>query len=384
MGSNIMAIATAVPGHQLDAAAALSHLRRFWPQLERLEEAEAALGTRYTCEPVDKLLRLRGLTALRNSYMEHATKLAVAAARKALEEAAIDAADVDMVVTVSCTGYLVPSLDVRLAGELGLRPDVLRLPITELGCSGGAAAVAFAHRHLLAFPAQKVLVIAVELPSLSFQSADGSLDNLTACLVFGDGAGAAVLGAGTESRGGLQLLRAASYLVPGTAELLGFDLLDDGFHVILDRRLPRVLRRELPAAVARFISAPELRSLDFFAAHAAGPRIFEAVESALRLPPGALDLSREVFAAVGNTSSAAIFFTLEKLIGTLGQTPVRGLGLGLGPGISIELMELSWTPLKHAGDEARPLAEGTTVGRRGFEETLLRSDAVEQDGRVNR
>src|SRR5690349_15807002 len=232
--SRLLSVATAVPAHRLEAGEALERLRPFWPQLGRLPGAEAAVGTRYLCEPVAALLRGRGLREVQAAYLDHARELALAAAERALCGAQLSGRDIDLVISVSCTGYVVPSLDVHLAPELGLRPDVLRLPITELGCSGGAAGIAFAHRHLTAFPDQKVLVVAVELPSLNFQPADASPDNLTAALVFGDGAGAAVLGRperGTNA--GLDLVRAGSHLVPGTAGLLGFDLRDSGFHVIL-------------------------------------------------------------------------------------------------------------------------------------------------------
>lgn len=364
MAASILSVATAVPDHKLEAAAVLAELRRFWPELERLEETEVSLGTRYACEPVDQLLRPRGLTSIGASYLEHAKRLAGMAARNALAKAGVGGGDVDMVVVVSCTGYMVPSLDVFLAAELGLRPDVLRLPVTELGCSAGVAAMALAHRHLLAFPEHKVLIIAVELPSLNFQPADRSLDNLTACLVFGDGAGAALLGGRREADGGLSVEHAASHLVPGTADLLGFDLRDSGFHVVLDRRLPRVLRGQLGPVLGRFMSTAGCRSLDFVAVHAAGPRIFDTLQAALALPAGALEISRQVFAAVGNTSSAAIFFSLERLLTSLDTRPAEGLALGLGPGVSIELLHLAWTPSKQTRDEARPLAEGAAIGSR--------------------
>ena len=361
MGSGILAVATALPEHRLEAASALARLRPFWPQLERLDPTRAGIGTRYTCEPVENLLHGRGLTEQRTAYLAHARRLAGQAGSRALAQAGLSGADVDMAVTVSCTGYLVPSLDVHLAVELGLRPDIIRVPITELGCSGGAAALALAHRHLLAFPDQHVLVMAVEVPSLNFQESDRSLDNLTACLVFGDGAGAAVLGAADGERG-LRIMKTGSHLVRATQDLLGFDLRDGGFHVVLDRRLPRVLDRELRPAVERFLAGANLGALDFLAAHAGGPRIFDAMEAALALPPDALELSREVFAAVGNTSSASIFFILEKLIGSLGAEPGEGLGLGLGPGITLELMHLAWTPSENSRNEASPFRERLPVG----------------------
>ena len=335
MSAAILSVATAVPEHRLDAEDALARLRRFFPQLERLEADAAALGTRYTCEPVDDLLAPRGLTDLGRSYLRHARRLAVVAARDALARAGVSGGDIDVVITVSCTGYLVPSLDVHFAEELGLRPDAVRLPITELGCSAGAAAIAAAQRHIVGFPDDKVLVVAVEVPSLSFQRTDLSLDNLTGCLVFGDGAGAAVLGRAQPGSGGLEVVRTATHLIPRTADLLGFDLRDGGFHVVLDRRLTRVLRRALTPVVCGFMP-----SADFYAVHAAGPRIFAAVEESLALPPDALDVSRRVFAEVGNTSSAAMFFALARLICSP-KARGHGLGLALGPGVTVELMELA-------------------------------------------
>lgn len=361
MSTIICAIATAVPDHRLEPAAVIAQLRHWWPQLDRLDDATTSAGTRYTCEPLERLLQPRTLTEQTASYLKHGRRLAGDAAREALRRAGVAGRDVDMVITVSCTGYLVPSLDVHLAEELGLRPDVIRIPLTELGCSGGAAAIALAHRHLLAYPAHRVLVIAVELPSLTFRSTDHSLDNMTAALVFGDGAGSALLTG--QDRPGLAVVKTASQLVPSTAGLLGFDLRDGGFHVVLDRRLPRILLRELRPLVERFTAAAGLDSLDFLVAHAGGPRIFEAVETALGLDSEVLEGAREVFATVGNTSSAAIFFALERLVGSLGAEPKEGLGLGLGPGITIELMHLAWTPSENPGDESGALGERLPVGR---------------------
>lgn len=335
MGAAILSVATAVPEHRLEACDALRHLKAYFPQLDRLDTAEAALGRRYLCEPVEDLLAPRGLTKLGQAYRRHAGALAIAGARDALARAGLTGADIDVVISVSCTGYLVPSLDVHIAHELGLRTDVIRLPITELGCSGGAAAIAAAQRHVAGFPTDRVLVVAVEVPSLSFQRSDLSLDNLTACLVFGDGAGAAVVGHAEPGAAGLEVLRTATRLIPGTADLLGFDLRDGGFHVVLDRRLTRVLRRELRPIVTAFMPAA-----DFYAVHAAGPRIFAAVEDTLGLGPRALDVSRRVFEDVGNTSSAAIFFALDRLMRSE-EGAGRGLGLALGPGISVEMMELA-------------------------------------------
>src|SRR4029079_1307231 len=145
----------------VEAEEPLENLRGYWPRLGKLAEPGAAIGTRYLCEPVADLMRPRPLGAHRESYLIHARQLAVDAARRALAMAEVDASEIDVVITVSCTGYLVPSLDVYMSEDVGCRPDSACGRITERGCSAEAAAVAAAHRHLVGFPEQRVLVVAV-------------------------------------------------------------------------------------------------------------------------------------------------------------------------------------------------------------------------------
>jgi alkylresorcinol/alkylpyrone synthase len=343
--SRFLGFGTALPDHTIDGAASLALLSAYWP---RLRGATPEPLTRHLVAPVDWLIRPRPLGETMRVYAEHAPRLARQATCLALAAAGVEPRRVDLVISVSCTGYLVPSLDVRLAAEIGLRPDVTRLPLTELGCSGGAAAVAAAHRHLAAFPDDRVLVVAVELPSLTFQQADRSLGNLTASLVFGDGAAAAVLGGGASGRG-LHVRGAASRLLPDTAGALGFDLRDTGFHVVLDRRLPSLIERSLGGVVAGFTARQGIGRPHFYAVHAGGPRVFDAVASALALAPEELALSRRVFHQVGNLSSASILFSLAQLADADGD----GLAIAFGPGVTIELTHL------HGAGKGRPWPQKT-------------------------
>lgn len=325
---------TALPEHTIDGAQTLALLGTFWP---RLRGATPEPVTRHMVAPADWLMEPRSLGETMRLYGEHAPRLACLASRRALEAAGVEPCEIDLVISVSCTGYLLPSLDVRLAAEIGLRSDVIRLPITELGCSGGAAAIAAAHRHLAAFSDHRVLVVAVEVSSLTFQHDDRSIDNLTAALVFGDGAAAAVMG-GDGAHRRLTVRGAASRLLPDTAGALGFDLRDTGFHVVLDRRLPRMIEHNLGEVVTDFRARQGIEQVGFYAVHAGGPRVFDAVEAALGLQPEELALSRRVFREVGNLSSASVFFTMAAL------PPVGGDGLAIafGPGVSIELTHLRW------------------------------------------
>jgi alkylresorcinol/alkylpyrone synthase len=332
--SAFLGFGTALPEHTVDGAASAALLGELWP---RLRGATPELITRHVVAPVDWLLTPRPLGETMRAYAEHAPRLALQATCGALRAAGVEPAAIDLVISVSCTGYLVPSLEVRLAAEIGMRPDVIRLPLTELGCSGGAAGVAAAHRHLAAFPDHRVLVVAVELPSLSFQRDDRSIDNLTASLVFGDGAVAVVMGSENGAPAGrLEVRGAASHLVPESEHALGFDLRDHGFHVVLDRRLPGLIGGELAPIVGAFTARQGMERPRFYAVHAGGPRVFDAVESALGLVAGELEPSRRAFREVGNLSSASILFTLAGLDDVSGD----GLGLAFGPGVTIELTHL--------------------------------------------
>lgn len=358
--SAFLGFGTALPEHTIDGATSLDLLSGFWPRLRGVTPEPV---TRHLVAPVAWLLRPRSLEETMRTYAEQASQLARLASCRALAAAGVAPAEIDVVISVSCTGYLVPSLDVRLAAEITLRPDIIRLPLTELGCSGGAAAIAAAHRHLTAFPQDHVLVVAVEIPSLSFQRDDRSLDNLTAALVFGDGAAAAVLGgAGDDGlNGSLGVVATSSHLLPGTASVLGFDLRDGGFHVVLDRRLPRLIQSHLGEVVAAFRARQGLDRVDFYAVHAGGPRVLDAVESALGLRAEDLVHSRRVYREVGNLSSASIVWALASLPETAGE----GLAIAFGPGVTIELTHLARRITSKAGDRAGDDAERRVRGAMG-------------------
>jgi alkylresorcinol/alkylpyrone synthase len=292
--------------------------------------------TRYFAQPLTSLMERRTQSQQTDAYLEHARVLARRACCTALERSGIAPADIGLVVGVSCTGVILPSLDAELIPLIGLRPEVARLPITELGCGGGVAGLARGLDYVRAYPQRRVLLFAVEIPSLTFQPDDHSVDNLVAAMVFADGAGAVVLRSG-DGLPGWTLEHSGTVLVPEGARHLGYELRDGGLRVILSRELPDVVEAHLRGAVETFLGEVglSLADLDAVAAHPGGPRIVDAIERALDLQPDALASSRTVFAGNGNASSAGIFFVLEEMqrCGTLGQV----LAIAFGPGLSIEL-----------------------------------------------
>ena len=340
--AHVAALATATPAITAsfdDVLGALGRARG--RRLPRLQSQEGA-RTRRLAEPLSSLMTPRTQSQQTDAYLEHARALARDVCCEALERSEVDRRDIGLVIGVSCTGVVLPSLDAELIPILGLPADVARLPITELGCGGGVAGLARALDYLRAYPDRAVLLFAVELPSLTYQPEDHSVDNLVAAMVFGDGAGAAVLQGG-DGTGGLMVERCGTMLVPEGAHHLGFELRDGGLRVVLSRELPAVVESRLRGAVDDFLAVDglSLADVDVIAAHPGGPRIFDAVRDALGVAPSLLLTSRHVFENYGNASSAGIFFVLEEMLraGAAG----RVLAVAFGPGLSIELALMRMT-----------------------------------------
>ena len=333
--AHLTRIATAVPPIVATADeiwTALGHTRgRAMPRLLNGEGAR----TRHLAQPVSSLMAKRTQSQQTDAYLEHARVLARAVCCDVLEQTN-RRDDIGLIIGVSCTGVVLPSLDAELIPVLELAPTVGRLPITELGCGGGVAGLARAVDYLRAYPERAVLLFAVELPSLTFQPDDHSLDNLVAAMVFGDGAGAVLLRGG-DAPHGFVIEHCGTALIPGGAGSLGYELRDGGLRVVLSRELPQVVEAHLRHAVDAFLAEAglSLSDIDLVAAHPGGPRIFEAIERSLELPPDALAASRRVFGDFANASSAGIFFVLDALQKSAASG--RALAIAFGPGLSIEL-----------------------------------------------
>jgi alkylresorcinol/alkylpyrone synthase len=340
--AGIHGLGTAVPAHRVGGDDVLRLLTQVWPRLERrvsLFADELSETHRYLVRPIEEALvpLSPGEQALR--YAAEATPLAIAAAERALERAGTARDDIGLIVVASCTGFVLPGIDVHLINHLGLRRDIRRMPFMHFGCAGGAAALSWASDWVRTHPSQSALVVAVEVPSLTFRPADTSADNLLSVLVFGDGAGAAVVGSDAVS-GCIGIGRTASKLVASSTEALGFERADDGFRVVVSRQLPRLIELNLPALVSDF--SGDTAALDAVAAHPGGQAIVDSVVRCLALEERQVAATREVLATVGNTSSAGFLFVLAELAARLPAPTGRGIGVAFGPGLTVELLELLW------------------------------------------
>jgi alkylresorcinol/alkylpyrone synthase len=342
----VAGIGTATPTRRVSRQEVVDVLPRIWPRLARRTSLLVDAGDdghRHLIREPEDMLRALSLGEQTARYLESAPPLAAVAAKQAIVAAGIEPEEIGLLVVASCTGFILPGLDAHLIPMLGLRPDVVRLPMMQLGCAGGAGGLARAADWARTHPGQRALVVAVELTSLTFRPHDHSLDNLLSALVFGDGAGAIVLDAqGGDATDGLRVGRVSSVLVPDSVDALGYQLADDGYRVILSRKLPATLAAALPALVDDFCGGYEVAGIDAVALHPGGSAIVDSVAACLGLHDAQLAATRTVLRTTGNTSSAAIFFVLEQLAGSLPSPSGRGLILGFGPGLTVELMELAW------------------------------------------
>jgi len=353
----IVRTATAVPGHSATQDEVKDRLRALLPLPARKLDAvmelfdHTAVERRFSVEPLSALGDPRGLGEVQRLYGENAIALGKKVAAEALAAAGLEARDIDLIVTTSCTGIMIPSLDAHLCNELGFRADVRRLPITALGCSGGAAALARAHDFLIGFPEARALVVAVELPSLSIQRADLSLANLVSTALFGDGAAAAILEGGLRAearpaRTGVRVLETLAHLFPSSEYALGFDLRDDGFHSVLSKDVPGLIKSEIARLVRMLAARRELtrEQLSCFVLHPGGRKILAFIEEELGLRRDDTQLSWEILRDFGNQSSASVLFVLHEWLTKRQPAPdAYGILAAFGPGLSTEMLLLQWS-----------------------------------------
>ena len=301
------------------------------------------IDQRHSVFPVDYIVEPRPLSQINAEYREKAVELGLQVTRDALAHAEMTPADVDMIITVSCTGVMIPSLDAYIAQEMGFRSDVRRLPITELGCAAGAAGLARAWEYLTAFPDRTALLVAVELPTLTFQRKDFSQANLISEKLLGDGAAGVVL-TGREAAGP-RIVASESFLFPDSLGAMGFDLHDSGFHIVLSKDVPQLIRERVKGLAEGFLARNGLRQSDVsaFLLHPGGQKLLSFMQEELGLTRADTEISWDVLRRFGNLSSASVLFILQETLAKR-EMPSESYGLlmAFGPGFTAEMILLQW------------------------------------------
>ena len=334
---SLISLATAVPPFRLAQAEAKAIGRRAFARpalFDRLASVfdNAGIAERHLVASPDWYEQSHGWAERNALYLESAERLFEEAARKAIAQADLTPDRIDGVVTVSTTGIATPSLEARVATRLGLRPDVRRVPLFGLGCAGGVSGLATAARLASADPGSRWLYVTVETCSISIRLDSDDPAAVVATALFGDGAAAAVVHCGD---GGLARIAASGEkLWPETLRIMGWDIEDPGLAVVFDRAIPPFIEAELGKTITAMLGemGVERGDLGRFCCHPGGNKVIEAIETALDLPPGGLDLEREVLRDFGNMSSPTVLFVLERLIER--GLPERALMTAFGPGFT--------------------------------------------------
>jgi alkylresorcinol/alkylpyrone synthase len=343
-GAALVGIASAFPPTVVDQEVTIGGLSRLFPSENpafiRGLVSRSGVATRHITPSVPEVLTPSDFTQRNQRYAREARTLALAATRALLARTRVDPERIDVLIDVSCTGLMIPALDVRLSQELGLRPDVRRIPITEAGCAAGALALGLGGS--LCAAGQAVLITAVELCALTLCPGDLSRTNLVSAALFGDGAAAAVLVPGGT---GPRLTATGSYLIPDSHDAMGFDVGTHGLRILLQKELPELVQRDIGKVIDGFLAQHGRRRADvgLFLLHPGGRRILEAYRDVLGLDEAALVFSRESLRRYGNLSSVSILTVLELAFEAGFPLPAgkEALLLGVGPGLSLELALLS-------------------------------------------
>ena len=319
--------------------------------IERIHRA-TGVQHRNLAIPLDAYVGLDGFGAANDEFIRVGLDLGEAAIRGALADAHLDPTDVDMVMATSVTGIAAPSLEALLVPRLGLRADVKRVPVFGLGCVAGAAGIARLHDYLVGHPDDVAVLLSVELCSLTVQRDDVSMPNIVASGLFGDGAAAVVMVGDERARrmglSGPRVVASRSRLYPDTERTMGWDIGGSGFRIVLSAGVAEVITRYLGGDVDDFLAEHDLKKGDVtsWVCHPGGPRVLEAMESALDLHEGQLDVTWRSLAAIGNLSSASVLHVLcDTLDGRGVPTPepgTPGMLTAMGPGFCAELVLLEW------------------------------------------
>ncbi len=355
-------MASAVPRHRYPQEVITAAFKGYWKaklqEPEKLDWLHTRVGVdfRHLAFPLDRYPKFSTWGEANAAWLEAAEELGERAIDTALDRAGMSRQDLNSLIVVSITGIASPSLDARLINRMTLRPDIKRTPIFGIGCVGGAMGLTRAADYVLAYPDHTAAVLCVEICSLTMQPEDFSTTNLIASGLFGDGAAAVIVrGAKTAQRSshgstqysgpGPQILGTGSVFFPDTEEIMGWDISEAGFKIVLSPQLPELIKGRLAGDIEAFLGKYQLRRSDIgnWVIHTGGPKVLDSIQSTLDLKDSDLDRSWNCLRQFGNLSSASVLLVLEEVL--MNDRPPEGtfgVLMAMGPGFCLEMILLKW------------------------------------------
>lgn len=346
----IAGVASAFPSHVYQQKQITDALAEHWgdrlddPELLRRIHCRAGVDVRHLAFSLEQYGQFNTWGESNRAWLRVSEELGTKAIDAVLERSGFMRSDIDALYTVSVTGIASPSLDARLANAMGLRSDLKRTPIFGLGCVGGAVGLVRAADYLRAFPGQVAVLLSVEVCSLTIQLDDRSIANIIASGLFADGAVAALLSARGAAKGP-EIIHTKSVFYPETEDMMGWDISEKGFRVILSPKLPNLIKSHFAADVDSFLNEHGISRAEVgsWVIHPGGPRILEAVETSLGLREMELEASWECLSHCGNLSSGSVLKVLEDVIARRRPRPgTLGVIAAMGPGFCAELLLVRW------------------------------------------
>ena len=315
---------------------------RFIRKVKKIFEG-AAVDRRYSIMDPVEVFTKSSFEERNDIYIREVIDLGEKVLEKALLKANWLPENLDYIITVSCTGIMIPSLDAYLINKLKLRQDIIRLPVTEMGCAAGISGIIYAKNFLKANPGKRAAVIAVESPTATFQLDDFSMANIVSAAIFGDGA-ACVLLSSHENDEGPEILAEEMYHFYDSIHMMGFKLTNSGLQMVLDIEVPETIANHFPTIIHPFLEKNNLKmeEIDHLIFHPGGKKIVQTVESLFSDLGKNIEDTKEVLRLYGNMSSATVLYVLERIMNNQPKKNELGLMLSFGPGFSAQRVLLKF------------------------------------------
>ena len=350
MSVKIKAVTKHLPKYSRETAEVIPFLdawltgqdERFIKKVKKIFEG-AAVDKRYSIMDPIEVFTKTSFEERNDIYVREVIELGEKVLEKALHKAQWNPEYLDYIITVSCTGIMIPSLDAYLINKLKLRQDIVRLPVTEMGCAAGISGIIYAKNFLQANPGKRAAVIAVESPTATFQLDDFSMANIVSAAIFGDGA-ACVLLSSHEEDDGPEILAEEMYHFYDNIDMMGFKLTNSGLQMILDIEVPDTIASHFPDIIHPFLAKNNLKieDIDHLIFHPGGKKIVQTVESLFSDLGKNIDDTKEVLRLYGNMSSATVLYVLERFMENRPKKGSKGLMLSFGPGFSAQRIILQF------------------------------------------